>query len=137
MLFRSHCLLIGNKVKASSKGNISYMEQSEFSISNHGDEVSHSKGILSTSNPVKASTFLYSATNNLMDKVYGGRLPGFDFKCISNINMEILTIDHSASNYDELLRLALNGGTVCKDKWKTDISYYARTLNIYINPHDH
>ena len=121
-----------------SRGNLSSVAGSEARVSNLGSEFgSVAKGeVYSTNNPMKAATFLYTATRELMTRVHDAKLNDFNANIANKVQMEIISTDHSVTNYDELLRLSQKGSAVCKDRKMVDLPYYARSFKFYANPTD-
>lgn len=136
----AHCLYTTLKEASAksnaSRGNLSSMAGSEARVSNLGSEFgSVTKGATySTNNPLRAATFLFTATRDLMTKVHNAKLHNFNANIANKVVMEIVSTDHSVTNYDELLRLTKEGSVVCKDKKKVDLPYYARPFKFYIDP---
>jgi serine/threonine protein phosphatase PrpC len=139
----AHCLYSTLKDSSTlkttnSKDNLSSMAGSENRVSNLGSEFGLvTKGhIYSTNNPMKAATFLYTVTRELMTKIHNVKLNNFNANIANKIQMEIISTDHSVTNYDELLRLSKEGSIVCKDRKKIDLPYYARPFKFYVNQSD-
>ena len=133
----AHCLLATTReVKhgTSSRGNVSSVAGSDvFHMSqvSGGSTMTAKTATFATTNPTKAVAFLYRATHELTESLYGGRIEGLNLAEAKNMQMELLTTEHAVSNYDELLRLVQAGGIVCKDRKKSDLPYYARSFKLY------
>jgi len=137
----AHCLWTTQKESkygTSSRGNMSSIGGSEVykmsNISGGGSGITAKTASYATTNPMKAVAFLYKATNDLVTNLYGGRFPEMNLADVKNTQMEIISTDHSCTNYEELLRLTQMGGSVAKDRKKTDLPYYARVFKLYMNP---
>lgn len=84
-----------------------------------------------TTNPTKAVAFMYRATQELMAGLYGGKFADMNLSDAKATQMDLLTNEHSVTNYEELLRLTQSGGVVCKDRKKMEMPYYARPFKLY------
>lgn len=135
-----HCLYVSakeTKKGTSSRGNASSFAGSEIfkmSQASGGSAFSAKTTAFATTNPMKAVALLFRATNDLTTPIYGGKFSGFHLNDVRSTEMEIITNDHTVTNYEELLRVIPSGAEVCKDKKKHDLPYYARNFKLYINP---
>ncbi len=135
----AHCMGVAakeNKHGNSSRGNMSSIGGSEvFKMSSAGASavsgMTSKTAAFATTNPTKAVAFLYRATQDLTNTIYGGRFSDFSLADARAIQMDILTSEHNVTNYEELLRLTQAGGVVCKDRKKTDMPYYVRPFKLY------
>lgn len=90
--------------------------------------------VRATRNPMKAAGFLYNSARESMIPLYGDDLLEFNLKTILGTHIDMLTSDHSMTNYDEVLKFTELGCDICKDKKKDDLPFYARPFKLYLNP---
>ncbi len=134
----AHCLYASARDnRHSSRGNVSSAAGSEiFKMSNASgvSGMTSKTATFATTNPTKAVAFLYKATQDLTTNLYGGKFGDFSLGDSRSAQMDIVTTEHSVTNYEELLRISQAGGVVCKDHKKGDLPFFAKPFKLYMDP---